>query len=122
MSCPTCNWCTNPGRCCTGFHLQKRYEEGSRALHPLEVYAWLASVKHSDASLGDTGVPFMPLWRKPDGTWRYWCPRLGHDGRCTDYENRPNLCRDYEAMSDALCALHTTPPQEPPCPSNSPPP
>lgn len=25
----------------------------------------------------------------------YYCPKLGQDGLCTDYENRPNICRDF---------------------------
>ena len=25
----------------------------------------------------------------------YYCPKLGSDGLCTDYENRPNICRDF---------------------------
>lgn len=25
----------------------------------------------------------------------YYCPKLGKDGLCTDYENRPDICRDF---------------------------
>ena len=25
----------------------------------------------------------------------YYCPKLGADNRCTDYENRPQICRDF---------------------------
>jgi Fe-S-cluster containining protein len=25
----------------------------------------------------------------------YYCPKLGADGLCTDYENRPDICRDF---------------------------
>lgn len=25
----------------------------------------------------------------------YYCPKLGEDGLCTDYEKRPNICRDF---------------------------
>lgn len=25
----------------------------------------------------------------------YYCPKLGENGLCTDYENRPNICRDF---------------------------
>ena len=25
----------------------------------------------------------------------YYCPKLGNDGLCTDYENRPDICRDF---------------------------
>lgn len=32
------------------------------------------------------------------------CDRLGADGRCTDYENRPFTCRDFKPGTDRLCA------------------
>lgn len=35
------------------------------------------------------------------------CPLLGEDGRCTDYDGRPELCRLYEAGSDPICAEYT---------------
>ncbi len=25
----------------------------------------------------------------------FYCPKLGENGLCTDYENRPNICRDF---------------------------
>ena len=25
----------------------------------------------------------------------YYCPKLGENGLCTDYENRPNICKDF---------------------------
>jgi Fe-S-cluster containining protein len=35
--------------------------------------------------------------------WNFNCDRLGADGRCTQYEDRPNICRLYESKSDLLC-------------------
>lgn len=59
------------------------------------------------------GLPFMPLSHAENGAWRFWCPLLGRDGRCTDYENRPALCRTYQSGEDALCAEWVPPPAEP---------
>jgi Fe-S-cluster containining protein len=99
-----CDSCRRPGRCCTGFNITGR---APAHWHPLEVYVWLATVRHRDEAMGDTGLPFMPLWPPPtSGHWRFWCPRLGRDGRCTDYDNRPTLCRIYEPGHDGLCAIH----------------
>lgn len=52
------------------------------------------------------GLPFIPV-KVVDGYWLFGCPMLDWDtGRCTDYENRPTLCREYQPMSDPLCAMH----------------
>jgi len=50
------------------------------------------------------GLPFLPLMLQ-GGWWMFTCPLLV-DGRCSDYDNRPELCRDYQPMSDLLCAEH----------------
>ncbi len=54
------------------------------------------------------GLPFMPLRKTPAGTWQLWCPLLV-DGRCSDYENRPALCRYFRAGSDKLCCMWEEP-------------
>lgn len=46
-----------------------------------------------------------PLFKGKHG-WVIWCKNLGRDGRCTDYANRPDLCRSFEPGSDRLCCLH----------------
>lgn len=115
-----CDACRAPGRCCTGFYLQNGdFGRGRPALEVLVelATAWtgtapmLGAVRvHPTFDLTaiediQVGMPFMPLMRRPaDGAWRFWCPVLRADGRCGDYENRPALCRDYQAGSDKLCA------------------
>ncbi len=124
-----CDACGNPGRCCTGFHLRDFPADATA----LDVMTFCAKVVHgqvretgwpvmlpariSQASLEDfehvqIGLPFMPLWRTPGGTWRFWCPELV-DGRCSIYEHRPALCRHYKAGSDGLCCMHHPGPKEP---------
>jgi Fe-S-cluster containining protein len=96
-----CDHCRNPGRCCSGFGLNLEANEDDTALHLL---VKLESVLHGDCQGRPMlGAPFMPLYRAAD-RWRFWCPLLGADGRCTDYANRPRLCSDFTAGTDALCA------------------
>lgn len=64
----------------------------------------LATVNHLDPWMAETGLPFVPLFKRSDGHWMLWCPRLGMDGRCTEYEDRPRICRVFEAGADRLCA------------------
>lgn len=91
-----CELCPRPGRCCSGFELNG----GDIGLHATELEV--------STTLAELGFPFFhPLWRKPDGAWLSWCDRLTKDGRCGDYENRPQLCRDYQPLACSLCALTT---------------
>lgn len=50
------------------------------------------------------GTPFVPLYRRPNGAWRFWCRNLGRDGRCLEYANRPYLCAHYKPASSPICS------------------
>lgn len=57
-----------------------------------------------------TGLPFIPVAVR-EGYWVFTCPLLDwQTGRCTEYETRPALCRNYEPKSDPLCAEYVAPP------------
>jgi Fe-S-cluster containining protein len=53
-------------------------------------------------------LPFRPIAGSMTAEgWRYWCPALDRStGRCTIYDNRPELCRSYNAGRDNLCIHH----------------
>lgn len=70
---------------------------GEHVTTALEMYVYIACAHHAQ--------PLMPLWRRPDGKWLFWCPVLTTEGRCGDHANRPDLCRNYDAMTDGLCVL-----------------
>lgn len=106
-----CDNCRLPGRCCTGFGLNAH--SLLEAKTPLHALVWLATA-YTGAVSGRTmlGLPFLPLWKEPrNGVWRFWCPLLTREGRCSDYENRPLLCRDYAPGSDQICAMHVPAPK-----------
>jgi Fe-S-cluster containining protein len=122
-----CDACAQPGRCCTGFELGGGlFGAGETALEMLvrmattvtamtpEGYAIAVRTNPTppDHDHVMIGLPFMPFYRRADGRWRLWCPVLGRDGRCTDYENRPALCRSFEAGSESLCVMHHPSPTE----------
>ena len=98
MDMSACDFCFAPGRCCSGIKLNSGSWPGAHVDTVLLMYVYLA------ASWRNTG-PLMPLYRKPNGAWLFWCPTLTREGRCGDYEHRPDLCRNYEPMSDGLCVL-----------------
>lgn len=101
-----CDVCTRPGRCCSGFVLNASWANDVTALEALAGLASCDPLNRDDRAPA-YGLPFLPLYKDPKGWWRFWCPNLGRDGRCGDYENRPQVCRDFVPESgDALCALN----------------
>lgn len=106
---PLCDACRNPGRCCSGFGLNLPILAEETAL---DVLIRLARVEHRDCQGRPVvGAPFLPLYRTPE-RWRFWCPLLGRDGRCTDYEHRPEVCALFKPGGDPLCVMHTPAPPE----------
>ena len=81
-----CRLCS--GRCCdcftlTGFSWHGRVHR-IRVLHK----------RHKDYVSSLIGDSFVPISDEEDGMWK--C--LLHDKEtklCTDYDNRPNMCKDY---------------------------
>lgn len=99
-----CDRCYMPGACCRhlifsrpGRGSETFWLDGSEDLqlasiigpHPFKV----AEVLSRDSGLD--GIEY--------GSVRWSCRNLTDSGRCGDYDNRPALCRDFEAGSDALC-------------------
>ena len=108
-----CDKCHAPGSCCKGFHLSLMGWESPEDL-PSKIDAAVETLKNMGL---DFFVPYKPLkpFNKESGliygyndnekvsmTWR--CTRL-KDGKCSDYENRPDLCKTYKPMSDDLCKV-----------------
>jgi hypothetical protein len=100
-----CDTCRDPGACCTGFQLN-----GGEGAWPS---FWVDDTPLAPLICMAAGwLPFVPVVRGPtikgeDGSYwaveKWGCLMLGEDGRCMDYENRPELCKRYEPKSDALC-------------------
>ncbi len=106
-----CDTCPKPGSCCKGFTLNNGTHSPA-----FTADRW--------ADLGTeyakrNGLPFIPLepykgesefgWTDDKVGIRWTCKNLTPEGRCGDYENRPNLCRIYEPGSDRLCAVYVEP-------------
>lgn len=108
-----CDTCRDPGYCCRNFTIGTVFPA---KMHRDEVDKHIA-----EGTCPWTGepdgekTPFMhPMritsryiyrgQRKPHGVkWGFECDRLGKDGRCMQYEDRPPMCRNYEPKEDLLC-------------------
>lgn len=94
-----CDKCFAPGQCCKNLTLSRNGK------------AWTVWQGDADAAMERRGLPFRSLevigqWSDAEGTWEehsWYCPKLGEDGRCTIYEDRPDICRNYKPGSDPLC-------------------
>lgn len=94
-----CDVCTNPGHCCRHFGMS----------------LWETTIEGAEALFKDRDYPFQVLaidgpWTDEESGREYGrfscsCPK-NEAGRCTIYEDRPALCREYEPASDRLCVFH----------------
>ena len=97
-----CENCGDPGRCCKDIKLTRKAFGG---ITKLECLVILATIEHPDPHMLNTGLPFLPEYVGEDEQWRFSCPRLREDGRCGDYENRPNLCRTFVPGAHHPCVM-----------------
>lgn len=96
-----CDRCYAPGACCKGFTLFRENRD--------EVTLWLD--EPFDDQMSTHGVPFaaravgepiLDETGRPFTRVKFDCRRLSN-GRCADYESRPEVCRNFEAGSGSLC-------------------
>jgi Fe-S-cluster containining protein len=93
----SCDNCRKPGHCCKGFVIsmvlnKSSWRDEAKAVltrNNMDFFVPIEAVK--TIHTGD-GVAV-----------RCDCTRLGEDGRCTDYANRPRACMMYEPGQDQLC-------------------
>lgn len=105
----TCDRCFSPGQCCRDLILST--QEGV-------ITSWDDTDPRERVTEAIGEHWFEPIlvngtWTTPDddpvhpgrsySAYQWRCRALGPDGRCTVYERRPQLCRDFEAGSDPLC-------------------
>lgn len=93
----TCDTCHDPGACCKSFTLSiaRDWEEYAKTT-PL----------HALVTMAVYWLPFSPkgIGTDPNQRMRWSCGLLDVNGRCSDYENRPELCHHYQAGDDGMCA------------------
>ena len=104
MTAKSCDTCRAPGSCCYRFPLTVNFnirywkEEATRLL---EEHNWPHIVPVS---------PWPPLLASEVGAHGgrtqvlFSCIKLTSEGRCGDYENRPEFCASFEVADDGLCA------------------
>ena len=94
--------CPNPGSCCKEFAVVIR----GKILGYGKYYAKPEEITRLAKT---AGFPFVAKrYSYHIDTWYFSCPVLGEDGLCTDYKNRPEICRNYKPKSDGLCCVKRT--------------
>lgn len=100
-----CGRCVSPGRCCTGFNLSDA-DGNSRTFWDDETpQIWDGLPFKPKERWGQWTVESGPDVGRTYSAWRWTCTKVGADGKCTIYEDRPDLCRRFEPLSDQLCAM-----------------
>lgn len=97
--CFSCGRCTS---CCklasseySYDELKERAKNGDKfSKEFISVFVPYESVEEAEKLYPDY-VSLLKNHFKENELYFYYCPKLGDDGLCTDYENRPNICRDF---------------------------
>lgn len=105
-----CARCIEPGHCCKRFHLSTGKAADPNFWEPFTCWDHLEA-RHSVEHFKP--VERIGQWTAEDGleggrtysAWAWSCTALGADGRCTIYNDRPDLCRRYEPLTDHLCVM-----------------
>ena len=94
-----CDTCHSPGACCKNFSLGRTF--------------WFDGDDTVELFLKSNDFPFVPILVEEHesekkggrkyGSYRFSCPKLTAEGRCSIYEDRPYVCRQYEPASSSLC-------------------
>jgi len=90
--------CPDLGACCKGFFLPITYLSDNQFKELME---------HHKA-------PFkrMPYPVPERHNNLCYCPMIGDDGLCKDYEHRPQTCHIYQPGVESLCVLFVGPPEQ----------
>jgi len=119
-----CETCIDPGHCCRAIRIPVLWPaDMSREEVRKHVRAGTSppSGNPDNPVVGEPLPTFDPIRRasyhakKQEGppeavTWRFSCSALDSaSGRCGIYENRPQICRNFEAGSNPLCVHYEGP-------------
>jgi Fe-S-cluster containining protein len=110
MTMNPCDTCSSPGACCKEFPLSHHksywmddvgWESSWQEIlddHNLTFF-YPVKLRYVDIAIVSNTGEFRAYGQPLTS-----CHRLGADGRCTDYENRPEFpCKAYPPMHDKLC-------------------
>jgi Fe-S-cluster containining protein len=106
---PLCAVCSDPGRCCLrfGYGFQKdepvtfwkeSWERDAWEFPQRKKLPYVPTGINGEWTDDESGREYVSLW--------YSCPKLGADGRCTIYAERPQACRRFAPGSSSICVLH----------------
>ena len=90
----SCDNCPKRGQCCKDFWLRDRDIP--------HAYTTVDNKKTIINRLKKENWPFVPIGKEKTW-WKFKCLKLGKDGKCTIYKDRPQLCKDFQIGQDILC-------------------
>lgn len=104
-----CDRCYAPGECCKRLTVNRTFWDDEPIGPQLEAL--------KEANPGNASLPWLPVKKRSPSfvsedeetkgrKYSYWlfeCPWLTAEGRCGNYEQRPEVCRIFEPGSDGIC-------------------
>ena len=93
----TCNNCPKRGQCCKNFMLHAKAEQ------PPWSFTSKDSKERVTSRLKKENLSFFIPTKKYKYRWLFKCSKISKNGRCTIYQSRPQLCKDFKIGEDVLC-------------------
>jgi Fe-S-cluster containining protein len=111
-----CDTCKRPGHCCSGFMLGGGSFPPARTREEAQAQIDKQLMHRVDGTLQISPFELMYLenFLQADHVtgikdwvagWKMRCTKLVN-GRCSIYDTRPQLCKDYAPATDSLCFHH----------------
>ena len=99
-----CGICPDKGHCCRNFDSTLVYWDDASHEEVTRYMNFIANEPMPWIPLGPGPKRFVQNGRAYSH-WLFDCPRLGPDGLCTDYANRPHACRTLIPGTVDVCVF-----------------
>src|SRR5215471_6667181 len=99
-----CSICPDPGHCCRNFNSTLVYWDDAEPEEVKRYMDFIAGEPMPWVPLGPGDQKFEQQGRT-FSHWRFDCPKLDADGRCTIYATRPQACRSLIPRSVDVCVF-----------------
>lgn len=99
-----CSICPDPGHCCRNFDSTLVYWDDAAPQEVKQYMDFIAGEPMPWIPLGPGPKKYMQKGRSCSH-WKFDCPHLDENGRCSIYSKRPNACRTLVPGTVDVCVF-----------------